>query len=137
MRAAGMRAHLDARSETLKYGRRGRAHEGAVHVRRSEARGRERTGGGQRARAGKEQKPAPVGVDEFIANVLAEVKSRSSRLDAGAAGTGKRERGAEGVTSASAAVLCLFAWDMRLSTYKAGGRDVTALRPMRHLGSLP
>jgi threonyl-tRNA synthetase len=34
--------------------------------------------------AGKEQKPAPVGVDAFIANVLAEVKSRSLRLEAGA-----------------------------------------------------
>ena len=35
--------------------------------------------------AGKEQKPAPLAVDAFIAKVLAEVKSRSLKLEAGTA----------------------------------------------------
>jgi threonyl-tRNA synthetase len=34
--------------------------------------------------AGKEQKPAPVGVTDFVDRVLAEVKSRSLTLQAGA-----------------------------------------------------
>jgi threonyl-tRNA synthetase len=85
MRAAGIRAHSDTRSETLKYkiaeGVRMKVPYLAVIGKREaesdmvaiNVRG-----------AGKEQKPAPVGVDAFIANVLAEVKSRSLKLDAGA-----------------------------------------------------
>jgi threonyl-tRNA synthetase len=85
MRAAGIRAHADARSETLKYKiaeavrmkvpylavigkREAESDMVAINVRG----------------AGKEQKPAPVGVDAFIERVLAEVKSRSLTLGAGA-----------------------------------------------------
>src|SRR5829696_654365 len=83
MRAAGIRAHADARSETLKYkiaeGVRMKVPYLAVIGKREaesdmvaiNVRG-----------AGKEQKPAPLAVDAFIAKVLAEVKSRSLTLDA-------------------------------------------------------
>jgi threonyl-tRNA synthetase len=40
--------------------------------------------------AGKEQKPAPVAVGEFVDRVLAEVKSRSLTLESG---IGNRESG--------------------------------------------
>jgi threonyl-tRNA synthetase len=83
MRAAGIRAHADARSETLKYKiadavrmkvpylavigkREAEADTVAINVRG----------------AGKEQKPAPVGVDEFIGRVLEEDRSRSLTLNA-------------------------------------------------------
>ena len=85
MRDAGIRAHADARSETLKYKiaegvrmkvpylavigkREAEADTVAINVRG----------------AGKEQKPAPVAVATFIEKVLAEVKSRSLTLGAGA-----------------------------------------------------
>jgi threonyl-tRNA synthetase len=82
MRGAGLRAHLDARAETLKYkiaesvrmkvpyiaviGKR-EAESDAVAV---NVRG-----------AGKEQKPAPVSVDAFIERVLNEIRSRSLTLN--------------------------------------------------------
>jgi threonyl-tRNA synthetase len=84
MRAAGIRAHSDARSETLKYkiaeGVRMKVPYLAVVGKREaesdmvaiNVRG-----------AGKEQKPAPVAVDEFIQRVLAEVKARALTLGAG------------------------------------------------------
>ena len=84
MRDAGIRAHADARSETLKYkiaeGVRMKVPYLAVIGKREaesdmvaiNVRG-----------AGKEQKPAPVGVDAFIERVLAEVKARSLTLHAG------------------------------------------------------
>ena len=85
MRAAGLRAHVDARSETLKYKiaegvrmkvpylavigkREAEADTIAINVRG----------------AGKEQKPAPLPVDAFIEKVLAEIKSRALTLGAGA-----------------------------------------------------
>jgi len=83
MRDAGIRAHLDARSETLKYkiaegvrmkvpyltviGKR-EAENDTVSV---NVRG-----------AGKEQKPAPMAVDAFIDRVIAEAKARSLTLGA-------------------------------------------------------
>jgi threonyl-tRNA synthetase len=84
LRAAGIRAHLDARSETLKY----RVAEGArmkipymcvVGRREAEA---DQVAVNTRG-AGEGQKPAPVAVDEFIARVHAEVASRSLTLEAG------------------------------------------------------
>jgi threonyl-tRNA synthetase len=89
MRAAGIRAHADARSETLKYkiaeGVRMKVPYLAVIGKREaesdmvavNVRG-----------AGKEQKPAPVAVGKFVDRVLAEVKSRSLVLSAG---TGNKE----------------------------------------------
>jgi threonyl-tRNA synthetase len=83
MRAAGIRAHADTRSETLKYkiadGVRMKVPYLAVIGKREaesdmvaiNVRG-----------AGKEQKPAPVAVDAFIAKVVAEAKARSLTLDA-------------------------------------------------------
>ena len=84
MRNAGIRAHADARSETLKYkiaeGVRMKVPYLAVIGKREaesdmvaiNVRG-----------AGKEQKPAPLAVGEFVDRVLAEVKSRSLTLTAG------------------------------------------------------
>ena len=86
MREAGIRAHSDTRSETLKYkiaeGVRMKVPYLAVIGKREaesdmvaiNVRG-----------AGKEQKPAPLAVDAFIAKVMAEVKSRSLKLEAGTA----------------------------------------------------
>jgi threonyl-tRNA synthetase len=86
MREAGIRAHSDTRSETLKYkiaeGVRMKVPYLAVIGKREaesdmvaiNVRG-----------AGREQKPAPLAVDAFIANVMAEVKSRSLKLEAGTA----------------------------------------------------
>jgi threonyl-tRNA synthetase len=85
MRQAGIRAHADARSETLKYKiaegvrmkvpylavigkREADADTVAINIRG----------------AGKEQKPAPVAVDAFIERLLAEIRSRSLTLGAGA-----------------------------------------------------
>ena len=85
MLAAGIRAHLDDRSETLKY----RVAEGArmkvpymCVVGRREAESDQvavNTRGG-----GEGQKPAPVAVDEFVRRVLEETTSRSLSLEAGA-----------------------------------------------------
>jgi threonyl-tRNA synthetase len=83
---AGIRASLDARSETLKY----RVAEGArmktpymcvVGRREAEA---DQVAVNTRG-AGEGQKPAPVAVDEFIARVKAEIASRALTLGAGAA----------------------------------------------------
>ncbi|CAN5769560.1 threonine--tRNA ligase [soil metagenome] len=85
MLAAGIRAHLDDRSETLKY----RVAEGArmkvpymcvVGRREAEA---DQVAVNTRG-AGEGQKPAPVAVDEFIARVLAETEGRALTLSAGA-----------------------------------------------------
>jgi threonyl-tRNA synthetase len=81
---AGLRASLDARSETLKY----RIAEGArmktpymcvIGRREAEA---DQVAVNTRG-AGEKQKPAPVGVDEFIARVKAESESRGLTLEAG------------------------------------------------------
>jgi threonyl-tRNA synthetase len=82
--AAGIRAHLDARSETLKY----RVAEGArMKVPYMCVIGRREAEADQVAvntrGAGEGQKPAPVGVDEFIARVKGEVVARSLKLEAG------------------------------------------------------
>ena len=86
MLAAGIRAHLDPRSETLKY----RVAEGArmkvpymcvVGRREAEA---DQVAVNTRG-AGEGQKPAPVAVDEFIARVRREVGARSLVLEAGIA----------------------------------------------------
>ncbi len=86
MLAAGIRAHLDDRSETLKY----RVAEGArmkvpymcvVGRREAEA---DQVAVNTRG-AGEGQKPAPVAVDAFIARVRAETSSRSLTLSAGSA----------------------------------------------------
>jgi threonyl-tRNA synthetase len=81
---AGIRASLDARSETLKY----RIAEGArmktpymcvVGRREAEA---DQVAVNTRG-AGEGQKPAPVGVDEFIARIEREIETRALTLDAG------------------------------------------------------
>ena len=86
MLEAGIRAHLDPRSETLKY----RVAEGArmkvpymcvVGRREAEA---DQVAVNTRG-AGEGQKPAPVAVDEFIARVRREVGARSLVLEAGIA----------------------------------------------------
>ena len=82
---AGIRAHLDDRNETLKY----RVAEGArMKVPYMCVIGRREVAADQVAvntrGAGEGQKPAPVGVDEFIARVVAESKSRSLTVLAGA-----------------------------------------------------
>jgi threonyl-tRNA synthetase len=83
---AGIRAHLDNRSETLKY----RVAEGArmklpymcvVGRREAEA---DQVAVNTRG-AGEGQKPAPVGVEQFIARVVAETRNRTLTLDAGRA----------------------------------------------------
>jgi threonyl-tRNA synthetase len=84
MVAAGIRAELDARSETLKY----RIAEGArmktpymcvIGRREAEA---DQVAVNTRG-AGEGQKPAPVAVDEFIARVKQEIGSRALTLTAG------------------------------------------------------
>ena len=82
---AGIRAHLDDRNETLKY----RVAEGArMKVPYMCVIGRREVEADQVAvntrGAGEGQKPAPVAVDEFIARVVAESKSRSLTVEAGA-----------------------------------------------------
>jgi len=84
MRDAGIRAELDARSETLKY----RVAEGArMKVPYMCVIGRREAESDQVAvntrGAGEGQKPAPVAVEEFIARVRGEVDSRSLTLNAG------------------------------------------------------
>ncbi len=84
MLAAGIRAHLDARSETLKY----RVAEGArtkipymcvIGRREAEA---DQVAVNTRG-AGEGQKPAPVSVNEFISRVQSEIASRGLTLGAG------------------------------------------------------
>jgi threonyl-tRNA synthetase len=82
---AGIRAHLDSRNETLKY----RVAEGArMKVPYMCVIGRREAEADQVAvntrGAGEGQKPAPVGVDEFIRRVSAESKERTLTLHAGA-----------------------------------------------------
>jgi threonyl-tRNA synthetase len=84
---AGIRAHLDARSETLKY----RVAEGArMKVPYMCVVGRREAESDQVAvntrGAGEGQKPAPVAVDEFIARVKQEIAARALTLGAGRAG---------------------------------------------------
>ena len=84
MLTAGIRAHLDARNETLKY----RVAEGArMKVPYMCVIGRREAEADQVAvntrGAGEGQKPAPVGVDEFIARVVSETKHRKLTLSAG------------------------------------------------------
>jgi len=85
---AGIRASLDARSETLKY----RIAEGArmktpymcvIGRREAEA---DQVAVNTRG-AGEGQKPAPVAVDEFIRRIRAEIDTRSLTLGAGATTT--------------------------------------------------
>ena len=84
MLAAGIRAHLDARSETLKY----RVAEGArtkipymcvIGRREAEA---DQVAVNTRG-AGEGQKPAPFSVNEFISRVQAEIGARGLTLEAG------------------------------------------------------
>ncbi len=82
---AGIRAHLDDRSETLKY----RVAEGArMKVPYMCVIGRREAEADQVAvntrGAGEGQKPAPVAVDEFIARIAREVRERTLTLSAGA-----------------------------------------------------
>src|SRR5687768_15650256 len=84
MVSAGIRASLDARSETLKY----RIAEGArmktpymCVVGRREAES-DQVAVNTRG-AGEGQKPAPVAVDEFIAQVRREIEGRALTLEAG------------------------------------------------------
>ncbi|HET9424764.1 MAG TPA: threonine--tRNA ligase, partial [Gemmatimonadaceae bacterium] len=81
--AAGVRAHLDARSETLKY----RIAEGArmkiPYMLVVGAKEMEQGTVAVNVRgAGKEQKPKPIPLDEFVQRVAAEKKSRSLALNA-------------------------------------------------------
>ena len=85
MLTAGIRAHLDDRSETLKY----RVAEGArMKVPYMCVIGRREAESDQVAvntrGAGEGQKPAPVGVDEFIARICRESSDRRLSLEAGA-----------------------------------------------------
>jgi threonyl-tRNA synthetase len=85
LRAAGIRAHADARSETLKYkiaeGVRMKVPYLAVIGKRE---AESDTVAINVRGAGREQKPAPMAVDAFIERVLAEARSRSLTLAAGA-----------------------------------------------------
>jgi threonyl-tRNA synthetase len=83
LQAAGIRAHLDARSETLKY----RIAEGArMKVPYMVVVGAKEMEQGTVAvnvrGAGKEQKPKPIPLDQFIARIKAEKDSRSLTLTA-------------------------------------------------------
>jgi threonyl-tRNA synthetase len=83
---AGIRSHLDARSETLKY----RVAEGVrMKVPYLLVTGRREVENGTVAvnvrGGGEKQRPAPVPVDVFIERVRAEIASRSLELDAGRA----------------------------------------------------
>jgi threonyl-tRNA synthetase len=84
MRDAGIRAELDARSETLKY----RIAEGArMKIPYMCVIGRREADADQVAvntrGAGEGQKPAPVAVEEFIARVRREIAERALTLGAG------------------------------------------------------
>ena len=84
LRAAGVRVHLDARSETLKYriaeGARMKTPYMAVIGKREAETG---TIAINVRGAGREQKPRPISVDTFVARVAEEVRSRSLTLRAG------------------------------------------------------
>ena len=80
---AGIRAHLDARSETLKY----RIAEGArMKVPYMLVVGAKEMEQGTVAvnvrGAGKEQKPKPIALGEFVQRIVSEKKSRSLTLNA-------------------------------------------------------
>jgi threonyl-tRNA synthetase len=80
---AGVRVHLDARSETLKY----RVAEGArMKVPYMIVLGRREAETGTLAvnvrGAGKEQKPNSVAIDEFVSRIVEEARSRSLTLSA-------------------------------------------------------
>ena len=80
---AGIRVHLDARSETLKY----RVAEGArMKVPYMLVVGAKEMEQGTVAvnvrGAGKEQKPKPIPLDQFVARVVQEKKNRSLTLNA-------------------------------------------------------
>ena len=83
LKAAGIRVVLDARSETLKYriaeGARMKTPYMAVIGKREAETG---TIAINVRGAGREQKPRPVPVDRFVANVAAEVRSRALTLTA-------------------------------------------------------
>src|SRR5688500_20150115 len=94
MVSAGIRASLDARSETLKY----RIAEGArmktpymCVVGRREAES-DQVAVNTRG-AGEGQKPAPVAVDEFIAQVRREIEGRALTVAAGGVPGGRGLRG--------------------------------------------
>jgi threonyl-tRNA synthetase len=81
--SAGVRVHLDARSETLKY----RVAEGArmkvpymlvVGAKEAEA----RTVAVNVRGAGEKQRPKPVGLEAFVAAIRAEIETRSLSLSA-------------------------------------------------------
>jgi threonyl-tRNA synthetase len=83
LRAASVRVHLDARSETLKY----RVAEGArMKTPYMAVIGKREAESGTIAinvrGAGKEQKPKPVPVDAFVERVAAEIRTRSLTLAA-------------------------------------------------------
>lgn len=85
LEAAGIRAHLDDRSETLKY----RIAEGArMKVPYMVVVGAKEMEQGTVAvnvrGAGKEQKPKPIPLDQFIRRVVEEKQTRSLQLNAGA-----------------------------------------------------
>jgi threonyl-tRNA synthetase len=85
MRKAGLRAHLDARAETLKYKIAEAVRMKVPYVAVIGKREAESDTVAVNVRgAGKEQKPAPLPVHTFIDRVLGEVKARSLRLEAGA-----------------------------------------------------
>ena len=83
MRAAGVRVHLDDRSETLKYkiaeGMRLKIPYLAVIGKREAEQG---TIAVSMRGAGEKQHPVPVPVDEFIARVRDEISSRALELRA-------------------------------------------------------
>ena len=83
LRAAGVRVHLDARSETLKYriaeGARMKTPYMAVIGKREAETG---TIAINVRGAGREQKPKPVPVDVFVAKVTEEIRSRALTLGA-------------------------------------------------------
>jgi threonyl-tRNA synthetase len=83
LEAAGIRVHLDARSETLKY----RIAEGArMKVPYMVVVGAKEMEQGTVAvnvrGAGKEQKPKPIPLDQFVARIVQEKKTRSLTLNA-------------------------------------------------------
>jgi threonyl-tRNA synthetase len=87
MTAAGIRVHVDDRSETLKYkiaeGMRLKVPYLAVIGKREAEQG---TIAVSVRGAGEKQHPVPVPVDEFIARLRAEIDSRTMELSAGSRG---------------------------------------------------
>jgi threonyl-tRNA synthetase len=85
LRAAGVRVHLDARSETLKY----RIAEGArMKTPYMAVIGKREAESGTIAinvrGAGREQKPKPIPVDQFVSRVAEEIRTRALTLGADA-----------------------------------------------------